>query len=159
MSELFHFTMTRLGVGSVIQPGNWGRLLRRYENDTTPGRNLFGNAWILARELTFENVRLREFSSLPSRWECSYSLTTEADARVYQQRTDPPQAQVLHRVQLVDASLPSHIGAIDMTNYPPPCVSFMETTEHRSRMYWSGQGDGLKELLSLSPLKVVECLD
>lgn len=158
MSEYFHFTMMRLAPGSTIECGNWGRLLRKYENDTVPGRPLFGNSWILARELTFEVVRLRDFQSKPTRWDASFCLLTQADADAYRTRFDVHKTQVLHKVTIVDEEAKTHIGSLEMIAYPPPLTSFIDVTTERAKNYWSGQGDGLREMIVHSALRVTECL-
>src|ERR1700681_2787150 len=106
-----HFAPLRLAPGSVIQPGNWGRVLHRYENATVT-QQLFGNAWILARELKFENVRLQNFPEKPSRFDAAFCCIDENGARVYQAKVDFPRIQVLHRVEFVNRALPTHSGAI-----------------------------------------------
>lgn len=70
-TQYYHLTMARLAPGSIIYPGNWGRLLRRYENDSVTGQ-VFGNSWILARELKYELVRVQHYPSKPSRFDVAF---------------------------------------------------------------------------------------
>jgi hypothetical protein len=153
-----HFAPQRLAPGSVIQPGNWGRVLHRYENATVT-QQLFGNAWILARELKFENVRLQSFAEKPSRFAAAFCCVNENDARVYQAKVDFPRIQLLHRVELVEPALACHSGAIDMLDYPPPNTSFLDQTNARAIAYWSGSSAGAMEFVTASPLRVVANID
>jgi len=149
----------RLSPGSVIFPGNWGRVLRRYENATATGQ-LFGNAWILARELEFELVRLRQFAQLPSRFDAAFCCPNEGHARVYQAKVDFARIQVLHRVELVDPALPTHVGPIEMLDWPAPNTSFLDETQARATTYWTGgHPDAIQEVVTVSALRVVVNID
>lgn len=154
----FHFAPLRLAPGSIIQPGNWGRILRRYENATATGQ-LFGNAWILARELQFELTRLKQFTAKPSRFDAAFCCVTEPEAREYQAKADIPRITVLHRVEFVDPALPSHIGAVAMLDWPLPNTSFLENTGARAAAYWGGEIAGAREIITLSALRVLENID
>ena len=153
-----HFAPLRLAPGSVIQPGNWGRVLHRYENATVT-QQLFGNAWILARELKFENVRLQNFAEKPSRFATAFCCLDENGARAYQAKVDFARIQVLHRVEFVDPTRSAHAGAIDMLDYPPPNTSFLDQTNARAIGYWSGNVVGAMEIITLSPLRVGANID
>jgi Protein of unknown function (DUF2441) len=160
--SFYYFASLRLGPGSVIFPGNWGRMLRRYENDTSIPGNLFGSAWVLARELRFEVVRLKEFSDKPSRLECAFCCLSIDEARAYQNSgADRPKVLLLHRVELVDPTLPRHVAAIDYVKWPPPNSSFLDVSEQLAKQYWIGHvpEGAARELLTLSQLRVVENID
>jgi hypothetical protein len=158
--SFYFFASLRLAPGSVVFPGNWGRMLRRYENDTAIPGNLFGNSWILAREMRFEVIRLKHFPDKPSRLDCAFCCYTIDEARAYQNGgADRPKVLLLHRVELVDPSLPSHTATIELVNFPPPNTSFLDVTEQRAMAYWGGAMQGTRELLTLSPLRIVENID
>ncbi|WFU69440.1 hypothetical protein [Bradyrhizobium sp. CB2312] len=154
----FHLTPIRLAPGSIVQPGNWGRIIRKYQS---PSSNLqtFGNAWLMARELIFESVRAAQFSAKPSRLDAAFCCLDEASARAYQNQADGAQIQTLHEVELVDPTKPTHQAPLPMVDYPPPMTPFIEQTTLRAVQYWSGDPNGNQEIVTLSPLRVVRALD
>lgn len=70
----FHFTHTLLESGSVILPGNYGRVLR----EAGQGHQ---NA---LRESILEAVRLQNFSTLPSRLDAAFYFDKVEGVRAYQ---------------------------------------------------------------------------
>lgn len=70
----FHYAPTLLAPGSIIEPGNWGRVHR-----TSP---LFPVPDIRTLEMIFEAVRVSEFADTrPSRLTSAFVWNSEADAR------------------------------------------------------------------------------
>lgn len=153
----FHLTPIRLSPGSIVLPGNWGRIIRRY---ITPITNVqtFGNAWLMSRELIFEDVRKERFPSKPSRFESAFCCPDEPSARVYQAQADPNKIQTLHEVELVDPTAPTHVAPLPMVDFAPGSL-FMEETANRAVIYWTGDPNGNQEIVTLSPLRVVRSID
>lgn len=81
MTNYFHSAPLLLEPGSIIKPGNWGRILNCYRQ----GNNL-ANAWMLARELAFEAVRTAEFAALPSRLAAAFVFETLNDVNQYRRQ-------------------------------------------------------------------------
>lgn len=157
---LYHLTMLRLAPESVIQPGNWGRLLRRYENaPAVPGGPQFGNPWILARELLFENVRLSNHPGKPSRFNATFCFQTEADAEQYRANNDPHFAQVLHEVDHTDPTAATHAGDLSLIKWPAGGQPFFSVMGMAASNYWAGQGQGPWEIVSMSPIRVLRAID
>ena len=129
--HLYHLAPLRLGAGSVIEPGNFGRLLSRYMPSE---KRAFGNAWMLSRELIFEQVRPRD---LPSRLSCCFALPTLRNVECYRTLVDPNFQQVLHEVAIVDESLGQHRGARSFVTMQDDVV-FLETTQSKAAKYWAG---------------------
>jgi Protein of unknown function (DUF2441) len=148
----------RLGPGSIIEPGNWGRLLRRYENASTTNQ-LFGQVWILTRELVLELERERSFQDRPSRMMATFSFRTREHAEQYRAEHDKPRAQVLHRVELVEATALRHEASLAMLRWPAANTSFLDTMTTQAQAYWRGEGVGAREVLSFSALRVIESLE
>lgn len=154
---LYHYANLRLGPGSIIEPGNWGRLLRRY-SPAAPGGVGFGNSWLLARELIFEQLRP---SSKPSRLSACFALPSRDDANKYRQFHDKNLQQILHIVELVDPTALQHTAGLsfaDMADGEP----FLDRTQSAAKNYWAGlPGDQAKgsELLAISALRVVRALE
>ena len=152
--SIYHFSQLRLGSGSVIEPGNFGRLLKRY----VPGNPGFGNGWLLARELVFEQLRP---SAKPTRFEACYACPTREDAEKYRQYNDRNFQQVLHEVELVDPTSPQHIGGLSFLDMSDG-VAFLDPVRLYATNYWSGEvGDETKgkELITSSSLRVVRTLE
>ena len=59
----------QLGPGSIIQPGNFGRLLKRYVAGS-------GQCVDAGRELAFEQIRTRGYLHKPSRLNACFGLPT-----------------------------------------------------------------------------------
>jgi hypothetical protein len=155
----FHFTMARLAPGSVIEPGNWGRLLRKYQNAPATNGAQFGAVWVLTRELVFELERTRNFPTRPSRFCATFCFTDRANAEVYRSLNDQPHAQVLHEVEHVTPAAPSHVGYVSKCNWPGGGQPFLDVMTNQANDYWRGDGDGVSEIVSTSGLRVVSCLD
>jgi hypothetical protein len=153
----FHLTPIRLAPGSIVLPGNWGRIIRKY---VTPITNVqtFGNAWLMSRELIFEDVRKEQFASKPSRLGAAFCCPDEPSARVYQAQADPSKIQTLHEVEFVDPAAPTHTAPLLMVDFVPGTL-FMEETARRAVTYWSGDPNGNQEIVTLSPLRVVRPID
>ena len=160
LENYYHFASCKLAPGSVVLPGNWGRMLRKC-NYPAPNSQYFGNPWVLARELLFDIIRMNHFPDRPSRLECAFCCPSIEDARAYQNGSgvDPFCMSLLHRVELVDPSLPGHTAFIKCTNWPSPNTSFLNVLQQQAKAYWAGEGDGPREFLTMSGLKIVENID
>ncbi len=154
-TDYFHLTSIKLDIGSIINPGNWGRLIRRYQRLAANNATV-GDGWLLSRELIFEAVRLKDFADRPSRWHSAFCCLSLPDAIAYQARTDLAKFNVIYRVQLVDVEAPSHQGPFDALDFPPPGGLFVESTENLAAFYWKGHPDGQQELVTESKLRVME---
>ncbi|QRM44934.1 DUF2441 domain-containing protein [Rhizobium sp. BG4] len=152
MSEtLFHFAPTKLGPGSIIEPGNWGRILKRYNT-------VNNNGWIIARELLFEGVRTHMFPDKPSRLSSSFAFRTKVEADRYQQANDGNLLNVLHEVEIADRALPQHEGRLRHLDWPEQGVPFLDPTRLKAMQYWQGIGNGDAEIVTASPLRILRAL-
>lgn len=106
----------------------------------------------------FENVRLKEFSGLPSRFEAAFVFKTRDAAERYRSFNDQFGTQVLHQVELVMPNAPQHAGCVDFLKWPEP-NEFLHPTRSLAQDYWIGRGEGDFETITASPLRVVTCLD
>jgi hypothetical protein len=150
---LFHFAPIRLGPGSQIEPGNWGRLIGRYEAEDldAPG------GWRLARELIFEEQRPR---NKPSRLCACFALPTHEDALAYRALNDRNCTDVLHEVEIIDPTLPTHIASLSWIDHE--AGPFLDPMRERAKKYWAGLAgipEKGSELLTASAFRVVKCLE
>jgi hypothetical protein len=153
------FAPMRLAPGSVIYPGNYGRVIQRYHS-VPQSPQTFGGPWILARELQFELVRVTMFAIRPSRLEAAFCLPDDVEnAEAYRSKIDIPRTQVLHRVTLVDPRLATHFAPFEVVDLPVGEMAFLPATYQRAVAYWSGYPQGIQEVVTLSALRVSENID
>jgi hypothetical protein len=157
-TNLYHLTAIKLEIGSVVQPGNWGRILRRYQRLAANGTTV-GDPWILARELVFEMVRREKFENKPSRWDSAFCCTSLEEAREYQQKNDLAKLNIIYEVSPMDDQAPHHRGPLGALDWLPAGGIFVENYEALAAIYWSGQGDGPQEYVTKSRLKVLDICD
>lgn len=138
-----------LEVGSVIRPGNWGRILRTYTPQSSP------NHWLLTRELAYELVRVRQFPQKPSRFDCIYVCLSEADLGEFR-ATSNRHIDLSYEVELVDPQAPKHLGDWTLPNMQN--TDNLPVFESRATRYWQGNDIVKQELITLSPLRITRVL-
>lgn len=150
----FHSAPLRLGPGSIILPGNWGRILRAY-HPPFEGSSGLGNPWVLAREVIFDQMRERMWPRKPSRFYACFAIEDEQAARRYRANHDP--RGVFHVVEIVDETKRRHEGPLRYVSLQN--VEFLKNTSGFAAAYWNGQPEGDMEVVTSSSLRVVEPLD
>jgi hypothetical protein len=95
----FHCNSTPLANGSIIQSGNWGRIILA----VGWGHNQ------AFREAVFEHVRVIDFPTRPSRLNCSFFFDSEAEAIGYL-RADGARSMLMipYEVELLSPEAPRH---------------------------------------------------
>lgn len=159
---LYHLTMTRLREGSIIEPGNWGRLVRKYENATLRNSQFGGNlaGWIIARELVLELERVKNFNGLPSRFDSSFSFRDAENVERYRLKNDIHKAQVLHEIEFVEPAAVTHEASVSLLDWPPPDHSFLTVMGNMAAEYWKGAVAGdVREVVSASALRVLRSVE
>jgi hypothetical protein len=89
--EYFHLAGQILAIGSVIAPGNWGRIIRQI-------------GWqhnLAIREMALEDVRATHFQNLPSRLESVFVFLTIQGADQFRASVPGFQFHLLYRVSLL----------------------------------------------------------
>ncbi|QGZ56699.1 hypothetical protein [Paraburkholderia acidiphila] len=151
MPSYFHLCSVQLSPGSVIEPGNWGRIIELYPQD-----NNVSNAWRTAVEQVFEATRLQLTPDAPSRLTSAFAFLSQADAE--RQRPQMGWLNMLYEVELVDPDAVQHIGVFDLLTaaYVIDGTRFLPKARGLATQYWSGSAaDGTKELVTASPLRIV----
>lgn len=145
----FHLAGQTLAPGSVIEPGNWGRIIR-----------LCGWGHSLAiREMALEAARLARFRERPSRMECAFAFPSQMEAEQFRQVTSGFGAHVLYEVRLADKAAPQFGADTDRVN------PVGDMRPDWADAYWSGidpdaakpiteGGVVRREVLTLSPLVI-----
>lgn len=134
-----------LEVGSVILPGNWGRIVDMYN---TSG---FGNAWIQYREDVFERVRLDEHPSLPSRLQ-SVFLCDSIDVLREFLRVTNRAIDLTYEVSLVDPAEPVHRGCLSLLDFEQK--EGLDSFTRKARLYWSGVEVTRPEIVTTSRVRI-----
>jgi Protein of unknown function (DUF2441) len=128
--------------GSIVLPGNWGRIVR-----------LIGSAhqeW--QRETILEEIRKAEFPNLPSRLECAFVIDQLDEAQYY--IANFARLALLYEVALIDNNFPTHEA--DWKGTGP-----YDQSNDWARRYWRGDvmphpetHFKLRERLTLSRLRI-----
>jgi hypothetical protein len=156
--RFFHFAPMKLGPGSIIEPGNFGRILQTIP--PMPGNDGSYLPGYIARELAFELVRERDFSSKPSRFSCIFGCPTLEDANRYSAVNNLGNRQVLHEVEAVDENAYHHIGSLSFCDISYG-VAFVTTVFQNATGYWSAvEGDAAKgkELIAETPIRIIKSI-
>jgi hypothetical protein len=139
-----------LANGSVVEPGNWGRLLRMY-NLREPQM-----LWLPFRESIFEAVRSQQFPSLPSRLDAFFACESEADLKklMLARPTD-----IGYEVELTDPSQPFHRGCMNEIEFPTGNMTIrLQDIQERAGRYWDGSNVTTPEIVTLSPARILRRL-
>ncbi|CAH6852417.1 conserved hypothetical protein [Vibrio chagasii] len=145
MSKYYFCCSLPLEIGSVVNPGNWGRMMMNY----TPATS---NPWVLVRELAYEEVRKEKFPEKPSRLECIYLCSSEHELREFMDQNGR-MFDIAYEVELVDDASRSHIGCLETSNIGDH-DNFMHFKSMAER-YWSGENIMSPEFITLSPIRIV----
>jgi hypothetical protein len=149
MTIYYHCAPIRLGAGSIIEAGNWGRLIKTIykagENDGT-SKIIF--------ELAFEAMRVSINPNLPSRLSCLFCCPTLEDAQSFRSSHAP--LTIIHRVRKTDPE-----AAVHHTNWSLWGLGTganYEASESRIRSYWTDAPTQNIEVLVDCSVEVIEAL-
>lgn len=123
--NLFHVAPIPLGVGSVIEPGNFGRLMTL--NDA--------GSFAAHREAVFECIRAKNFIDKPSRLESIFCCLDEESIREYRTRFAP--LGICYEVELIDLGKPVHIAPISLVITRQQHVLPVSALEQAANSYWA----------------------
>jgi hypothetical protein len=152
---LFHSSPTLLGAGSIIMPGNYGRIIRTV-----------GKAHPLwEREKVLEEVRKQRYSKKPSRLASTFCCTSLDTARFYLRapvlKGEQGMLPVLYEVEKVEPDAPEHRADFNVVR---PLARRKETMGEIATMYWEASlwttiadapGIRCEELVTSSPLRII----
>ncbi|MBR2535620.1 MAG: hypothetical protein IKE66_06060 [Hyphomicrobium sp.] len=159
--DYFHLSGVPLAVGSIIEPGNYGRIVR-----AMGWRHSFAY-----REMALESARLTRFAHLPSRLDAAFVLLTLEEMREFQRLNSANfQNHIQYRVTLCDEKAASNVTDSRLCN---PAGSLRADW---ADVYWldiKAQSTAipgvdwataavpaqLREMLTLSQLRIEERLD
>lgn len=158
----FHVCPILLTPGSVILPGNWGRILRQY---VSPHR--VPNYGTMLRERVLEDVRVRKFPGKPSRLATTFLWGKKEDAFMYRESNAP--FDVIYKVEVLDPKANAHTGSFANLSLPEGATVLL-AIEPMAERYWSGEPLNLPpglggpvvnmlETITESPIRVIEMAD
>lgn len=134
---------------SIVEPGNWGRILRQYTVQA-------GNPWLVIRELIYERIRTESFLSKPSRFDSTFLCLSEIDLKQFVQETSR-RFDLCYEVRILDPNAPSHLGCTRIQNIEN--TDSISNIERKAREYWSGANIKLSEHITTSALEIVRRID
>lgn len=145
----YHSAPLSLAPGSIIQPGNWGRILNCYRCVLHQTEQ---NAWMLAREMIFETVRASKYPNLPSRLSCGFVFESLDDANKYLGEFTPWNS--LYEVELTDPSALVHHAGFNLVKFPQANIEFLPAVVNCAERYWQGRDIEIPEILTKSSLRI-----
>lgn len=152
MNTFFHLASVLLAPGSVIEPGNYGRMLRAYK----PGVH---DPWRLATELVFEQVRKTTRPDAVSRLGACFVFADQA-AAVNERALLGDDMAVTYEVELVDDAQPRFVGDFSLMSEAfalrGVALPFLPRVEALATKYWHGEPAGTQEILTTSALRVLK---
>jgi hypothetical protein len=139
-----------LDAGSIIQPGNWGRVLRLYE--TPSGQGLPTNVF---REALLEQARMIYAPTKPSRLECVFVVPTHAEAIKF--RDKHQKTSLIYEVTPTVDNIATHVGDYELVfvNYP---VRYFESMFDYARDYWTATNPANPEILLSCSVQILRRL-
>ena len=150
MTAYFYCCPQRLDVGSFVDPGEGGRILRTYDHQT------FSNTWIiLVRELVYEHVRRDQFPTKPSRLDCLLLCMSEDDLSEFH-AASRRRLDYRYEVELVNPLARGHLGDLTLTGIKP--TDDVAAIERSASLYWQGTSIAKPELATLSPIWITRRL-
>ena len=148
-STFFHCAPIGLSVGSIIQPGNWGRVIRLSEYQAAPNTGL---PTFHFREALLEISRQAHAPKKPSRLNCVFTcptLTAAISFRDKYQRTN-----LIYEVVPVDRSVVTHLGDYELVIAPYPPRYFQSMLDF-ARDYWTSSQPQSPEVLFSCAVQIV----
>lgn len=136
--------------GSVVLPGNWGRIVNLYKSD--------GPVLLHLRERIFEEVRLRSFSNLPSRMKSNFLFESLEQAKAFKNNETGRYLDILYEVEIIDHGKPQFRGDLNVFHWPPTPF-FLKEIDNMAYKYWQGENIQYPEILTESPIKIISKIE
>lgn len=144
---LYHCAPIPLENGSIIQPGNWGRVLKTYVS----GR---GDLAIAFRERVLEDVRLAHFPHKPSRLSSIFLIPELNDMLEYWGHNNP--TAIVYEVELVTRDCRTH-SAPWLFDFNDDRQFYFDGTAEMARLYWGDHPvEPRREIVGESSIRVVK---
>lgn len=142
----FHCAPIELGVGSIVQPGNWGRILNLYETDNG---QININA---ANECLLEWGHKLLAPAKPSRLSAVFTLPSLQDAIAF--RNKHQRLSIIHEVEPTDPNANRHEGDYEIAITPYRGRYFSQMLQFPT-LYWTQQPTANIEILFGCSVRVI----
>lgn len=153
----FHCAPIPLTAGSIIEPGNWGRIINSYSLADM-------NSMIVAfRETLLENARLKFAPDKPSRLNCIFACPSAEGLRSFCQNNGRIR-DIAYQVEPIDLGASIHAGDYNLATLPillPGAQQqyfYMKELPQRFKDYWQGVPTETVEILIGGPVRIVDRL-
>lgn len=142
-NEYYWLGFYELGKGSIVYPGNWGRIKNK----------AFAASPNILKELIYENVRLRLYPAYPSRLNSIFVCPSLEEIIKYQKITSKV-TEVIHKVKLVNVE--ANKTMTDWNKFTLAQNDSYELAEQRAREYWEGKNIANPEILIESAIEIMD---
>jgi hypothetical protein len=142
----FHCAPLPLLADSVVEPGNWGRIIRMY----TPND---GATFAVAyRESLLEHFRQRHCPNKPSRLNCVFACPSVEIAQAYKAKWG--RLNFIYEVeQITPAGV--HLGDYELALFQSD-VPYFDNFPDRAALYWSDDPKQNPEVLLPGPVRILQ---
>ena len=147
----FHCLPALLAPGSIIEPGNWGRIIRTY---LPQDGGSFGVAF---RETVLERERLAVAPHKPSRLSAVFACPTEAELTAFMTSAGRLR-DVPYEVAPICEDVPLHFGdhGLPLLEQGRP---YFDAFAERARVYWLAEAPATNiEVLIGGPVRIIKRL-
>lgn len=155
MLECYHITCIPLQKGSIIEAGNWGRIVKLYDY---PLHQIAGN--VLSKELILEATRRDIAPNKPSRLEAAFCCPT-LDHIKHFKAANNRNTEIIYKVSIRN-DYPTHYGNWNHVT-PQNGNMFFSTMIKLANEYWTEDWEHqhieTPEIVTLSPLTVIERIE
>lgn len=161
-SDLFHVAPIPLKEGSIILPGNWGRILTKIGSRHSA----------FLSESLLESARQQSFPDYPSRLDAAFACLSRIELDRFASNADQGGLNIKYRVCLEDPNQKAVVANCEASR-PPVMENVVPSLEWG--MQWAGKywatahswraacplllDQPIREVVTLSPLRVLERLD
>ena len=142
----FHVAPIRLGIGTIIYPGNWGRIIKTCY--PAPNNN---HILLPYRESIFEYARLSLAPGKVSRLSCLFACMTLEEAGKY--RAANAHSNIIYEVAPAGEIASSHVADYNLIMLPQSGQYF--DVFHLARRYWTDTSPANQEILLPCPARIV----
>ena len=133
--------------GSIIEPGNWGRMLRAYPTNYNNLR--------IERENMYDKVRSSLYPDRPSRLKALFLCETLEHAKDFRTETNRI-FDIIYSVRLIKSD--AVVFKTDWKKMKIIVNEDIQIQEARAKEYWEGTNIEKLEVLTLSPVEIVEAI-
>jgi hypothetical protein len=122
-ARYFHCSSSLLSPDSIVEPGNWGRIIKNV-------------GWLhpsALKEVALEHIRAQEFPAKPSRLLSIFLLDDANEAKFYAVSDGRQTTMLAYEVELLNPAVPTHSG--DWRHVAPEGELSLDWV----RAYWRGE--------------------